>query len=291
MTVERRGWLHSSLSPKILDEKQSPRTQPARTFFIEAGELVPEAKEEGPIIPVSPAVAVEVAKAAPMSLVDFALLWGQSGFRDPSPVEAVKVADRSVELIESSYLPAERAGIHTRTFSVVVTTAPYPQPRLWRFHTFWHPQAVGFRRVLESRGLARLVRWENQTLSSGTDLPDQQGRFDYFRSYGPQRYVDKRCPRDEVDFAMTGPFSEDNWELFFDCLLHGAQRLDEDGQHDAADEIWGLLLNRSRVAEPCAWNNPELYQTAPIRASLQTERKCLRGLIDDQDRLQEDILA
>ncbi|MCO6432689.1 neuraminidase-like domain-containing protein [Nitrosomonas nitrosa] len=170
------------------------------------------------------------------------------------------------------------------------------RPGIWRFHTFWHPQAVGFRRVLEARGLARLVRVENQALLPGTDLDRERGRVHHFSAYRPTNLVDHRWPSDTVDFTVTGAYSEYNWELFFDSLLYCAQRFDEEGQFDDADEIFALLLDQRRVAQPGVWeDDPTLYQTAPLRASVELELKLkqqgLASVFDDVDQLRVDIAA
>ena len=174
-------------------------------------------------------------EATETELAILEVLWE----RGPSPVR---------EIVDAVY------GEHRRSLHATVKSLldrlinDTGDPGVWRFSTAWHPQALAFRRLLESRGIARMTRHANQALSEGTDLVRERGRVEYFESeYQPTRFVDPRYPRDEVDFTVDGPYSEYNWELFFDSLLYMAERLDEEGRFDDADEIFGLLLDRARL--------------------------------------------
>lgn len=159
---------------------------------------------------------------------------------------------------------------------------------VWQFTTFYHPQAIPFRRLLEARGLPRLLRTENQVLTAGTDVPvTTSGRnpkylIDYFdRDYSPTRYVAYPRPRDIVDFTLTGPYSECNWELFFDAPLYCAKMFDADGQFANAEEFYGLLIDRNKATDADMWTRPELFKTAPIRRAVEIEEGINRGAASD----------
>ena len=300
VTVERDSRastrLSSAQSPKILDEMHG-FGEPARTFFIERqDETVSLTEPEDPFLAIP-----ELPPAAKRRL-------RESGFTDPIPFERfeeiVPLPNANDGLALKTYI-AGSAPLDLREVNALERWVPGGTEigpvtdrlgrfelvgSVWRFFTFWHPQAVAFRRILEARGLPRLVRVENQMLDVGTDLTDQRARVDHFSAYNPTHFVDPRWPRDVVDFTITGAFSEYNWELFFDSLLYIAQRFDEEGQFDDADEIFALLVDRTRVAEAGVWLQPTLYQTAPLRAAVALEQSGVVGLFDGAE-LREEILA
>ena len=135
----------------------------------------------------------------------------------------------------------------------------------WAFRVFWHPQATGFLRVLESRGTPRLLRIANQTLAADSDLEreSESARVDFFGGYEPTSAIDPDWPRAEVDFSVTGAYADYNWELFFHAPLLIAQRLSEAGQFDDAERWFRFLFDptKQRPGGPAA----EVFQTAPIR--------------------------
>jgi hypothetical protein len=289
LTVDRHTRLSSTQSPKVLDEEHNPSYEPARTFFVER-----EPEEAVPDDP--PFAIVDVPPSRP-----FLNYLPRGNVRLARPVAYLPQGRGASQLkaltTQVSLRPeAEEAGALVNPSPQILhyqasdATDLVPARYVWRFSTFWHPQAIGFRQILESRGLSRLVRLENQELSAGTDLPELQRRVDHFSAYRPTRFVDPRWPRDVVDFTLTGPFSEYNWELFFDSLLYIAQRFDEDGQYDEGDEIFALLVDRTRVARPGAWEQAWLYQTAPIRTAVALEQLGSSGFID-RGRLREEIVA
>ncbi|MFN0250264.1 MAG: neuraminidase-like domain-containing protein [Kofleriaceae bacterium] len=298
LTVERTTRLSAAISPKILDEEHGSK-EPARTFFIERQPewLADDTKEDPPLVieRIPPAEWKPVGDGAidPFPTLNFRAQVAYFPQGNTSGTHLMTLLAQSSSTSESDLVAIEHwpQAVEVDLQANAKTTRNH----LWRFQTFWHPQAVGFRRILESRGLPRMVRVENQELAAGTDLPElaRVPRVDHFSTYTPSpEYVDPRWPLDDVDFTIEGPFSEYNWELFFDSLLYIAQRFDEEGQHDEADEMFALLVDRTRVAQAGVWDEPSLYQTAPIRAAmkLELERMGPGGLID-RDRLREDIVA
>lgn len=147
----------------------------------------------------------------------------------------------------------------------------------WKFSTFWHPQAFGFRRILNSRGIPRLLRTENQELSEGTDLIKERNRINYFNQFINSTGsiflpIDERYPKDNVDFTITGAYSEYNWELFFDNLLYGLILCGENNLFEEGEEIIALMVDHNRLVESGVWNNPDFHKIAPIRNGLRIEQ-------------------
>lgn len=263
----------SGFSPKIFDEVNQSANEPGRTLFIE--------RQVGSIGPQTVATLLAVTAA---SLVNDASAQDKNNTTDRA---SFKKQTRDTEDLNSYDVSRRRESIQDGFYNATNSN------ELWRFQTFWHPQAIGFRRVLESKGLPQLMRVENQTLASGTDLVAERSQVEYFEQrYHPTGHVDPRWPRDLVDFTLTGAFSEYNWEVFWDNLLYIAQRFDEDGQFDDADQIFSLLIDTTRAAEPGAWTDPVFFQTAPIRLAVDQENQRLSGLIDiNSGRLKDEIIT
>ena len=306
LTVGRQALsVHSSLSPKVLDEVQANRGRPARTFLIEKqpGLPVPAAEPVYEYTPPPPElvsaqwrfdigmVALPVG-TSPTPTVPPPTVGSGGGGGSAGAVlrPGLNVGIRDVE--EPLDLAIDEDRLRERFEDAIIDRSDR-EGDLWRFFTFWHPQAVGLRSVLEGQGLPQLVRYENQALAAGTDLRTERLQVDEFeRSYGPTRFVHTAYPRDEVDFTVAGPYSEYNWELFFDGLLYLAQRFDEEGQYDDADEIFGLLIDRSAATSPGAWESPALFQTAPIRWAMEIRDAGTGGVVDgDLERFHEEVLA
>jgi hypothetical protein len=298
MIVARDRWVSSSSSPKILEEAHTPNSEPARTFFIERLDGVP-----APPAPLKPTAKPPEPPRSKQSLfLGNGTTKGKNGNETGAllllPDRAGSQALKSFEIDNDARLDVQfDAKDYQRwmdTWSagsmglapLEVWLGPAQTPWLWSFQTFWHPQAVGFRRVLESRGLHRLLRIENQELSDGTDLTQERETVHFFSDYVPRnrpdsRFVASPWPTDVVDFTIDGPFSEYNWELFFDAILYIAKRFDEEGMFEEADEMFGLLIDRPKAGVPGIWQEPTFYQTAPIRRAVAIEAGDLSGLVDE----------
>lgn len=304
LTVERQftygGRLSSGLSPKILDQINHSASFLARTVFIDRQDEIQTLSQipmdtkrllisAEMVIDMEGGTSIQKRESSEKLLITKAQTQANTEFSFDPTISLPRGHDYSHDPLMDVTL--ERLADPNELLARLQSYKD--KYHVWRFQTFWHPQAIGFRRVLESKGLPQLVRIENQMLSRGTDLVTERGRVDYFEQrFNPTLLVDPRWPRDEVDFTLTGACSEDNWEVFWDSLLYMAQRFDEEGQSDNAGQIFALLLDISRVAEPDAWMEPSLFQTAPIRLAVEQEIKGLPGLIDsDTGQLKEDIVA
>ncbi|GAA3938409.1 neuraminidase-like domain-containing protein [Actinoplanes auranticolor] len=138
---------------------------------------------------------------------------------------------------------------------------PADDPAGWSFRSFWHPHATGFLRVLESRGTPRLLRFENQELTTGSDLDTAE--VDFFASYQPTQSVSLPWPRADVDFSVDGAYADYNWELFFHAPLLIAQRLSEAGRFEEAERWFRFLFDPTKLRPGAApW---EAFQTKPLR--------------------------
>jgi hypothetical protein len=308
LTVPRERVLTSMQRPKVLDERARPM-QPARTFFIE--------RLDGVAAP--PEVAREL-ELSDLELRDFdikdfiplTLTFESNRFAgDPSSPNAGSMAaihnshtSSTGYAVDAQVIALGSRDVHNMALwdsppplmlPDEVRSDFYPTNWMWRFYTFWHPQADGIRRILEARGLARAMRYENQALTEGTDLPLQRARVDHFKSaYRPTVFVDPRWPRDVVDFTVDGSHSEYNWEFWFHNLLFEADIFDETGLYAEAEELYGLLLDTSSVGRPGAWSDPSLYYTAPVRHAVSLEGDLERegvGALVAGGHLREDLLA
>lgn len=94
----------------------------------------------------------------------------------------------------------------------------------WRytFNTFYHPYALAFLAILDIEGPDALF---SRTVE-GAPYYEGADPSVFFLAYGPRTpTVSLPYPREDVDFSLSGPYSEYNWELFFHAPLLIADRL------------------------------------------------------------------
>ncbi|WP_347889050.1 neuraminidase-like domain-containing protein [Nitrosomonas europaea] len=217
LTVQRTQILYSGANPKILDETHGSRAF-ARTFFLErvgrapfpanasidpslvteidifADHRIPPPKELDDAWNVSQGIQTTHA-ATHVAHNNQSSSWGDpAGALAPGnplyfSAGAAPFFIRNIPLLP--FGAPTQAGLTTAFMFQWISTSVWGmlaeamRPGIWRFHTFWHPQAVGFRRVLEAHGLPRLVRVENQALLPGTDLGRERNRIHHFSAYHP----------------------------------------------------------------------------------------------------------
>ncbi len=123
-----------------------------------------------------------------------------------------------------------------------------------RFYAFQHPYVCTFVEQLQKAGIPQLLTIANQRLyrdnPSHNDIswgafPPKPGQksnfFEYI--YSPTDIVDKDYPRFNVDFDLSGAYSEYNWELFFHIPLFIATRLMQDQRHEEAMQWFQYIFN------------------------------------------------
>jgi hypothetical protein len=69
------------------------------------------------------------------------------------------------------------------------------------------------------------------------------GSFDFISSYAPQPLVQQPLPRDELDFSMSGPYSDYNWELFYHMPFWIANALANNQQFEDARNWYQYIFN------------------------------------------------
>jgi hypothetical protein len=297
LVVPRNVTVSGDSSPKVLEEFHSPSSAPARILFIERVGSVPL-----PVKDEAPTKWVLLTKQPSNTASQNNLLSGSStpALLGGAEKESKFIADGAIFLPMLVFSP-EKGTVITPGFTIANlrddligqqhqefgnTKIPMdsvrlrPHQSIWSFQTFWHPQAVGFRRIIEARGLPRLMRIANQDLGLDTDLTVERQRVDYFSSYSPTQFVPQPWPKDAVDFTIDGPFSEYNWELFHDSLVYLTKLFDADGKFEEADEIFSLMIDTAKAGNSGIWEDPELYRIAPIRRSVAQDRDGLVGLIE-----------
>lgn len=160
----------------------------------------------------------------------------------------------------------------------------YPKKRVFR--VFWHPQAVGFLRLLQTYGVPRFLSHSAQTLVDPA-LADEKKNVDFFRTiYNPTPIVSTRVstgnyPLADVDFSIKGAYSDYNWELFFHAPLLIAQRLSEAGQFEEAERWFKLLFDPARGRLNA--NPLESFQTRPLREAIVQRLEDMLHLLSDQE--------
>lgn len=94
------------------------------------------------------------------------------------------------------------------------------------FSPFYHPLTCLFAKQLySSRGLEALLTRETQFADKG---------LDFKATYDPQPVVDKKYPKEDVDFDADGSYSIYNWEIFFHAPLMIATQLSKNQRFDDA---------------------------------------------------------
>lgn len=286
LVVQRDRPISGESSPKIIEESALPTQAPARMFFMERVGEVPLVEAEAVFVLDPRPMRIAPQKNAQIKKLQLSA-W-QSEISLPSTgaafLPAITIPSRDMPAIT---LPAGVMDLiqeSARPYGNITNIPPniladarqnltlHQYQSVWSIQTFWHPQAVGFRRILEARGLPRLLRLANQELSTGTDLVAEQQRVDFFSRYSPTSLVSQPWPRDAVDFTIDGPFSEYNWELFHDSLVYLTKVFDADGKFDLSDEIFPLMIDVTKAGNPGAWEKDStLYRIAPIRYSIELD--------------------
>ncbi|HEV8483195.1 MAG TPA: hypothetical protein VGV87_06535 [Blastocatellia bacterium] len=129
----------------------------------------------------------------------------------------------------------------------------YDEEKL-RFYAFQQPYVCTFVEQLQKAGIPQLLTIANQKLyrdnpshkdiSWGALLPKPGQKTNYFDLlYSPTEVVDKGYPRFNVDFDLSGAYSQYNWELFFHIPLFIATRLLQDQRHEEAMQWFHYIFN------------------------------------------------
>jgi hypothetical protein len=189
---------------------------------------------------------------------------------------APKILDETSELNDGRTFYVELV-----TAAAVTLTANTDQmyESVWAFHVFWHPQAVGFLRLLQAYGVPQLLSFQAQKLTHPA-LDNERRQKSFFENYYPTLGVSTQYPVADVDFTLKGAYSDYNWELFFHAPLLIAQRLSEAGQFEEAERWFKLLFDPARGRLNA--NPLESFQTQPLREAISLRLEDMLHLLDDQ---------
>ncbi|MCX9012551.1 MAG: neuraminidase-like domain-containing protein [Candidatus Methanoperedens sp.] len=164
--------------------------------------------------------------------------------------------------------------------SVTLNTNADQKGSVWAFHVFWHPQAVGFLRLLQAYGVPQLLTFQAQKLTHPA-LGNESCQKNFFENYHPTLGVFSQYPVADVDFTPKGAYSDYNWEIFFHAPLLIASRLSEAGQFDEADRWFKLLFDPARGRLNA--NPLESFQTRPLREAITQRLEDMLHLLNDQE--------
>ena len=162
----------------------------------------------------------------------------------------------SVTMI-SSVQPNEVEVILSETDTVYDTVVSLPAFTKYLFRPFYHPHVCTFIKALNKEGISGLLQRSIQKKSEA-----------FFSStYGPNgNAVETPYPVEEVDFSISGAYSDYNEELFFQIPLLIADRLSQNQQFEEAQKWFHYILNPTARTDTGTtgieryWNYLPFYQ-------------------------------
>ncbi len=150
---------------------------------------------------------------------------------------------------------------------------------IYQFNTFHHPYASAFLAFLGAYGPDVLF----SRMIEGAPYYEGASPTAFFNSYGPQSAVTMPLPREDVDFSLSGPYSEYNWELFLHAPVLIADRLMQNQRFADAQRWLQYIFNPTNSSNDLApgkyWTFYPFYTEAAALPSEAIED--LLGALDN----------
>lgn len=264
--------ISSFVQPKILEEN-STDNRLGRTFFVER--IDEQVSHQSPGITTQVALA-STSNSSPKSQSNS----GSSiAVKDVSEIPLAMQSVQKIAKKENIYAP--QGQVH-----LAASGQAKKSFKKWKFHTFWHPQAVGFLRIAEAKGIPAMLAYGNQALDNSSDLTLERSRKSFFSSYDPSSIVSQDWPDADVDFSIDGAYADYNWEIFYHAPLLIAQRLSEIELFEDAERWFRLLFDSARGL--FAGDIDIGFSTYPLRHAEEQRVEDILLLLEDKD-LREDF--
>jgi hypothetical protein len=202
------------------------------------------------------AVAVNVTTAAMAATADGAVVDAQPriGAFEYQPKWMLAKGEKALIKV-SDYIADDRI------FQPVRWIPVSKREKRYTFETFYHPYVCTFVKELKRSGLDAFF-----------DRNLQLTRAVYFKGrYGPTNLIEKgdpakedKYPVEEVDFALTGSYSQYNWELFFHVPMLIATKLSQNQRFEDAQKWFHFIFDPTDTSDTVVprkyWRTRPFYE-------------------------------